>query len=126
METNSGTEQTLEKVQKKCDVCQRLFHASIRLKVSLPIYDDLKSREELSKDLIFLEGKAVLHLIDTAIRFSAAIFLIQMNSLLDSLLRVAGLHLFKSGMKLTLVSVIGLELTRFQHLHEADKFNYMN
>ena len=37
--------------------------------------EDAKFGDELSMDLMFLNGKAVLHIIDTATRFSAATFL---------------------------------------------------
>ena len=36
---------------------------------------DVKFREEISMDLIFIEGKAILHIVDTATRFSSAICL---------------------------------------------------
>jgi hypothetical protein len=46
----------------------------VRFKVSIP-EDDLVFGDEVSIDLMFLDGNAVLHVVDTATRFSAAAFL---------------------------------------------------
>ena len=67
--------QFLESLQAACDTCYCLGLTPVRLKVSLPNEHDLKFGGELSIDLMFLDGKAVLHVIDTATRFSSAIFL---------------------------------------------------
>ena len=72
---NSETRKTLEKIKEACDTCQRFGPTPVRFKVSLPTEDDIKFGEELSIDLMWLDGKAVLHIVDTATRFSAASFL---------------------------------------------------
>jgi hypothetical protein len=46
----------------------------VRFKLSIP-EDDLVFGDEVSIDLMFLDGTAVLHVVDTATRFSAAAFL---------------------------------------------------
>lgn len=43
--------------------------------MSLPIEQELKFGDELSIVLVFLDGKEVLHIIDTATRLSYATFL---------------------------------------------------
>lgn len=41
----------------------------------MPSTDEQIFGEEISMDLTFIDGKAILHIVDTATRFSAAIFL---------------------------------------------------
>ena len=74
-EMNHDTVKTLEGIKRACDNCQRLGPTPLRFKVSLPSMEDVKFGEEASMDLMFLDGKAVLHIIDTATRFSTATFL---------------------------------------------------
>jgi hypothetical protein len=49
--------------------------ARLRLKITLPSKEELSFGSELSMDLIIINGKAVLHVIDSATRFNAATFL---------------------------------------------------
>ena len=72
---DAATKQFLESLQAACDTCQRLIPTPVRFKLSLPNGQDLKFGDELSIDLMFVDGKAVLHVIDTATRLSSAIFL---------------------------------------------------
>ena len=74
-ETDSKTKAILQEIEQRCEPCQRIARAPIRFKVSLPDEIDLKFCDEVSMDLMFLDGKAVLHVIDTAMHFSAATFL---------------------------------------------------
>ena len=74
-ETNQETKHVLDKIKQACDTCQRLGPTPIRFKASIPTEDSVKFGEELSMDLMFLDGKALLHIVDTATRFSAATFL---------------------------------------------------
>lgn len=71
----SHTRQILQQISKTCDTCQRFGPRPIRFKVTLPSDKDLVFGSELSMDLMFIDGKALLHIVDTATRFSAAIFL---------------------------------------------------
>jgi transposase InsO family protein len=72
---DKDTNRLLQNISKSCETCQRLGPKPIQFKVSLPKEEDLIFGEELSIDLMFLGGKAVLHIVDTATRFSAATFL---------------------------------------------------
>ena len=74
-ETNQETKLVLDQIKQACDTCQRLGPTPVRFKASLPTQDSVKFGEELSMDLMFLDGKALLHIVDTATRFSAAAFL---------------------------------------------------
>ena len=74
-ETNPDTKQVLDQIKQACDTYQRLGPTLIRLKTSLPTEDSAKFGEELSMDLMFLDGKALLHIFDSATRFSSAAFL---------------------------------------------------
>jgi hypothetical protein len=56
-------------------MCQKLGPRPIRSKVSLPNMEDIVFGDELSIDLTFIDGQAVLHVVDTATRFSAEAFL---------------------------------------------------
>lgn len=70
----------LEKLAKKCDVCQRYAAGPRRFRVSLP-KEDVVFNRTLCIDLMFLttqEGKpkgAVLHCVDKDTKFNAACFL---------------------------------------------------
>ncbi len=74
-ETDSETKDILEEIKKNCETCQRFAPPPIRFKVTLPTEDELVFGDELSIDLMWIDGKATLHIIDTATRFSAATFL---------------------------------------------------
>ena len=74
-ETDAGTKEVLEQISKACDACQRLGPTPLRFKTSLPNEEDLIFGDKVSIDLMWVDGKAVLHVVDTATRFSAATFL---------------------------------------------------
>jgi hypothetical protein len=71
---DQDTLKILEEISNACQVCQRLGPKPVRFKVSIP-EEDLVFGDEVSIDLMFLDGSAVLHVVDTATRFSAAGFL---------------------------------------------------
>ena len=64
----------LEEIESTCDLCQRLSHAPHRFRVSLPDKDVVFNRT-VCMDIMFLEGKPVLHIVDRDTKFSAAAFL---------------------------------------------------
>ncbi len=74
-ETDAETKKILEDIAKNCDTCQRFSAPPVRFKVTLPTEESLVFGDELSLDLMWIDGKAVLHIVDTATRFSAATFL---------------------------------------------------
>jgi hypothetical protein len=73
-DTNQETMQLLQQIASACETCQKLGPKPIRFKVSLPNKEDIVFGDELSIDLMFIDGQAVLHVVDTATRFSAATF----------------------------------------------------
>ena len=73
-EADETTKQFLPSLKTACDTFQRLGPTPVRFKVSIPNEQDLKFGDEMSIDLMFLDGNAVLHVIGAATRFSSAIF----------------------------------------------------
>jgi hypothetical protein len=74
-DTNQETIKLLQQIASACETGQKLGPKPIRLKVSLPNMEDIVLGDELSINLMFIDGQTVLHVIDTATRFSAATFL---------------------------------------------------
>ena len=74
-EATEATTKVLKAISKSCNTCQMLGSQPTRFKTTLPTLKDVKLGREISMDLMFTEGKAILHIVDTAIRFSSAIFL---------------------------------------------------
>ena len=69
------TKTILEEISRHCSACQRFSPGPVRFKASIPNENELVFCEEVSIDLMFIEGKAIPHIVDTATRFSAATFL---------------------------------------------------
>ena len=74
-EATEATTKVLKEISKSCNAGQRLGSQPTRFKTTLPALQEVKFGEEISMDLMFIEGKALLHIVDTATRFSSAIFL---------------------------------------------------
>jgi hypothetical protein len=74
-DTSQETMQLLQQIASACEMCQKLGPKPIPFKVSLPNIKDIVFGDELSIDLMFIDGQAVLQVLDTATRFSAATFL---------------------------------------------------
>eukprot|EP00171_Calliarthron_tuberculosum_P000237 IDg237t1 len=53
----------LEEISKQCDPCQRIQHAPKRFRVSFGA-EDVRFNERLFIDIMYLDGKPVLHIID--------------------------------------------------------------
>jgi len=68
------TRAQLAEVTATCEVCQRLARAPTRFRVALPTQDIIFNQTVLL-DLMYLDGKPVLHVIDKDTLFSAATFL---------------------------------------------------
>lgn len=65
----------LEQIKRSCDTCQRFSQRPRSFKVSFPSHDEIRFGHELSMDLMFINNQSILHIVDTATRFSAATFL---------------------------------------------------
>lgn len=68
------TLKTLEEINKACNTCQKFGPKPVRFKASLPT-EELVFGDELSMDLQWIDGEPILHVINTATKFSAATFL---------------------------------------------------
>lgn len=71
---DEDTLKVLEEINKACNTCQKYGPKLVSFKASLPP-DKLVFGDELSIDLQWIDGEAVLHVIDTATKFSSATFL---------------------------------------------------
>lgn len=67
------TRAELEQLTAACDVCQRLSKAPGRFRVSMP-NDDLVFNRVVLIDLMYLDGRSVMHIVDKDTLFSAAVF----------------------------------------------------
>jgi len=65
----------LEEIAAKCEACQRFTVPPMRFKTSLQTEEELVFGDEISIDLMYIDNCAILHVVDTATRFSAATFL---------------------------------------------------
>ena len=73
-EATPQTLKTLKDISARCDPCQRIQHAPTRFRVTLGA-DELRFNERIMMDIMFIDGDAVLHIVDKATRFSAASYL---------------------------------------------------
>lgn len=74
LETDSQTRQII-KINNCFNTYQRFTNQPIRFKASLSTEENIVLGGELSMDLMFLDGKAVVHIVNTATRFSAGTYL---------------------------------------------------
>jgi len=68
------TRTQLAALTQACQVCQRLAEAPSRFRVALP-HDDIVFNRIVLLDIMYLDGKPVLHVVDKDTLFSAAAFL---------------------------------------------------
>ena len=66
------TRETLERIYRSCDPCQRMSPKPFVFQVSMP--DDIVFNNEVVVDLMWLDGKPVLHIVDRGTHYSAASF----------------------------------------------------
>jgi hypothetical protein len=59
-------EQCLALSENACSTCRRYISKPLRLKTTLPSGEELYFDSELSMDLMFINGKAVLYFINSA------------------------------------------------------------
>lgn len=64
----------LTNIVRHCINCQHFCPAPVRFKAMVPSDNNLVFGDRISVDLMFLNGMAELHVVDTATRFSAATF----------------------------------------------------
>ena len=72
-ETDPNTLEILEDLTRRCDACQRVQTAPVRFRVSIGA-EDLQFNEEIYMDIMYIDHKPILHIVDAATRFSADLF----------------------------------------------------
>ena len=70
----SKTLRTLEKTSAECQPCQRIANSPTRFRVSLGS-ENVRFNSRVFLDIMYLDGKPELHLVDDATRLSATQFL---------------------------------------------------
>ena len=71
----------------RCEPCQRIYNAPVRFRVSSG-HEHVRFNARAYNDIMYLDGKPVLHIVDEATRFSAARFLpkVSTDAVWDSLI----------------------------------------
>lgn len=73
-DTTPETLTILKEISKECDSCQRISAAPQRFRVAIGS-EHVQLNERILLDLMYIEGKPVLHIIDESTKFSAARFI---------------------------------------------------
>lgn len=73
-EATPETKAVLQDIKKRCDPCQRIQNAPHRFRVSFGT-PEARFNERIMIDVMTIDGKKVLHVVDEGTRFSAARFL---------------------------------------------------
>ena len=73
-QADQNTRRILKEISEACSTCQKYSRPPERFKVSLP-NDEIIFNHTLALDLMWLNSKAVLHVVDTQTHFSSAAFL---------------------------------------------------
>ena len=71
---DSKTLEQLEEIVSRCEPCQRIRNAPLRFRVSAG-HENVRFNAFAYIDIMYLDGRPVLHIVDEATRFSAARFL---------------------------------------------------
>lgn len=74
-EVNAETSDIFNDIVSHCRNCQHHGPAPIRFKITIPTKESVLFGVELSIDLMFLNGKAFLHIVDPTTSVSGATFL---------------------------------------------------
>ena len=69
----------LEDLSKRCDPCQRIQNAPRRFRVSFGA-DHVRFNERILLDVMYINGKAILHIVDEGTHLSAARFLADVST----------------------------------------------
>jgi Reverse transcriptase (RNA-dependent DNA polymerase) len=72
-QATSATRALLDDIAKSCRTCQHLSRKPYHFHVSIP--GDCIFNQTVAMDLMWLEGRAVLHVVDTSLHFNSAAFL---------------------------------------------------
>ena len=78
-EATPETLSILEDLSKRCDPCQRIQNAPRRFRVSFGA-DHVRFNERILLDIMYINGSAILHIVDEGTHFSAARFLADVST----------------------------------------------
>lgn len=70
---------TLKDISMRCEPYQQFSQLSVRFEATIPTEENLVFGDELSVDIMFLEWKAIVYVVDTGIWFSAGSFLMHVE-----------------------------------------------
>lgn len=73
-DATAETKRILEEISKHCDVCQRIQPAPRRFRVAMGT-ENIRFNERILMDIMYLDGKPVLHIIDEGTHLNAAQFI---------------------------------------------------
>lgn len=68
---DTSTLEQLEQIVARCEPCQRIKNAPLRFRVSMGL-EDIRFNARAYMDIMYIDGRPVLHIVDEATRFSAA------------------------------------------------------
>ena len=71
---DASTHKLLEDIAARCEPCQRIRNAPRRFRVTLG-QENVRFNADVYVDIMYIDGRPVLHIVDGATRFSAARFL---------------------------------------------------
>ena len=101
-EVEKSTLEDLEKIVANCDQCQRIENASLHFSVSMG-HENVRYDARVCLDIMCLDGKPVLHIVDEATQFSSARFLpiISTDAVWDSIVLCCSSVLFHAKFRCT-------------------------
>ena len=73
-QADEGTRKMLDKISRACETCKTFSVPPMRFTVSLPP-SEITFNREISLDLMWIDKKAALHVVDLEIHFSSAAFI---------------------------------------------------
>ena len=76
---DAKTFKQLTDIVSRCEPCQRIHNAPVRFRVSMG-HENVRFNARAYIDIMYLDGKPVLHIVDEATRFSAAKFLTKVST----------------------------------------------
>jgi hypothetical protein len=107
----ADTRESLEDIASRCDTCQAFSAKPYRFRCSMP--DTVVINDTLAIDLLWIDGKAALHVVDLHTHFSAAGFL-QRQTVDDVWTALLAVMQFFT-LELSISQEIGLSIFLHQH-----------
>ena len=76
---DAKTLERLEEIVSRCEPCQKIRNAPLRFRVLIG-HENVRFNARAYIDIMYLDGRPVLHIVDEATRFSAARFLTKVST----------------------------------------------